>query len=493
MTLNDSDIAIIALYLFLVFIIAWSADTYVQKHRKRGLNAGLSPIESHYLAGRTITFPEALLSMIATEFSAIAFLAIPAYVYFGNLTAIAFLIGTCCSRFLIAQFLLPKLYGRGTTIFEILARGDNPASSPMSGTARQGQKIFSMLYIVTSSVGVGVRLLGGSVLISQFLGTPLFFTIFVIAMFTYVYVAIGGLKAVVRTDMVQAGIFIFGGIMAHVVIANVSDASWREMFHYGAIHGKLVILHHNEIWTFVLGIIAGIAHDAATHGLDQEFAQKLLGAKNLSTARSAVMWSALGTVAVYALFLSLGVILWSFYNMQGMPVPASDLLFSNVIINYFPSPLRGLMVASILAACMSTLDSAINALSSCWWNDFMPVKKTKSIRLYITLDNLIITLAIVLIAYMFSFSTSFANIGLFFGSLCLAPMLALFVHRMFLWSKDSSNYTPFTIVSIVALGACAMAICAYYFHLSPQHTTLTGLLTAFALVHLYPKFNTLDR
>ena len=123
MYLSALDVAVVLAYIFLIFGIALKANLDMRQHFVLHKNEGLRPIENHYLAGGSISFWEAVLSIIATEFSALAFLTIPTYAYFDNFNYIRFIVGACISRSLISRYFLQSIYGRGLTIFEILARG----------------------------------------------------------------------------------------------------------------------------------------------------------------------------------------------------------------------------------------------------------------------------------------------------------------------------------------------------------------------------------
>lgn len=487
MHLSPLDVAVIVGYIVLIFSIALKANVFMGKHFLAKRHEGVKAIENHYLAGRSITFPEAFLSIIATEFSAMAFLTIPTYVYFENMNYLRFIIGACISRALIAFYFLPKVYGKGLTIFEVLARGihNYPELRPDS---KKGKSTFAFFYIITKIIGVSVKLLGGALLLSEFLNMNLFLAIIMIALMTYLYIVLGGLKAVVRTDMIQAGIFILGGFTAHHVIGQISENSWGDLFSYGLAHGKFML------WTgkygflhFVYGILAGIAYDAATHGVDQDLTQKLFGAKDMQTAKKALAWSALGSLFVNMLFLSLGVILWAYYNKHGIEVPEPNKMFSTLIEEHFPSPLKGLMVASILAACMSTLDSSINALSTVFWNDLMSVKNSKMFRVYINLDNFIITIAIVVVSYLFSLIPGGMKFGMHFAYLTTAPLLAFFLCRMVLSKFVKINFTSLLIIMSIMFCFLGMGLNHFRFGFNPQLTILWGIITSIFSLWLYSK------
>jgi Na+/proline symporter len=489
MQLGFFDVAIVIGYILLIFGIAVKARRFMRKQAdSEGVNT--NPMENHYLAGKSITFWEALLSIIATEFSALAFLTIPTYVYFENMSYLRFVIGAFISRSLISIYFLPRIYGKGQTIFEALARGvhDYPR---LNKESILGRKTFAFIYIFGKLVGVSVKLLGGALLVSEFFGVSLLMSILVIASMTYFYIMLGGLKAVVRTDMLQATVFVFGGIMAHFVVGKMSSLTWGELLVFGFQNGKFSFFADSGILIFLYGIIAGIVYDATTHGVDQDVTQKLFGAKDIETARKALAWSGIGSLCVNILFLGLGVVLWAYYTKNGQSLPPPEKIFSNLIENYFPTPVKGLMVASILAACMSTLDSSINAMSSVFWNDLLSVKNSRVFKLFINLDNLIITLSIVIFTYMISFVPDGIKFAHHFSYLSTAPLLAYFLCRMILEKYIKIRFTTSLILLSFFTCFLGMALNHFSFGFNPQLTILWGVGTTILFMWVYSKVTVL--
>lgn len=459
----------------------------MKKHFLAKQKVGLRAIENHYLAGRSITFYEALLSIIATEFSAMAFLIIPTYVYFDNFSYLKFVIGAVISRSFISWYFIPKFYGRGLTIFEVLARGIH-GYSDIRKQGYSGKRVFALFYIFTKLVGVSVKLLGGSILIADFFGISVFMAMIIISLMTYLYIIIGGLKAVVRTDMIQAAVFIVGGITAHYVVGKMSTLTWGELVSYGFDHGKFSLWNGWEGFiSFAYGIVAGMAYDAATHGVDQDLTQKFLGAKDVKTAQQALAISSIGSFIVNLIFLSLGVVIWSYYTKHGQSVPQPEKIFSYLIENYFPTPLKGLMVASLLAASMSTLDSSINAMSAVFWNDLMSEKKSDLFRVYINLDNFIITVSIIIVAHLFSLIPGAMKFGIHFAYLSTAPLLAFFICRMIMGKWIRVTYaSPLILLSIFTC-FLGMGLNHFSFGFSPQLTILVGIVTTIFFMWIYSK------
>lgn len=487
MQLSSLDVAVVMAYIVLIFSIALKANVDMKRHFLANRKTGLKSIENHYLAGRSITFWEALLSIIATEFSAMAFLIIPTYVYFDNLSYLKFVIGAVLSRIFISYYFIPKIYGKGLTIFEALARGVF-GYSDIRPQGVKGKRVFAGFYIFSKLIGVSVKLLGGSILIAEFFGTSVFFAMCVICLLTYLYILLGGLKAVVRTDMLQASIFIIGGIMAHYVVGKMSDQTWGELVSYGFDHGKFTIWNSAKgFWSFLFGILAGAAYDAATHGVDQDLTQKFLGAKDTTTAQKALAWSSLGSLLVNLIFLTLGVLLWAYYTKHGQPIPHPEKIFSNLIENHFPTPIKGLMVASILAASMSSLDSAINAMSAVFWNDLMTSEKSKMFRVYISLDNFIITISIIVMAHLISLVPGAMQFGMNFAYLTTAPLLAFFICRMMLSKYIKMTFAPSLVVLSIFTCFLGMGLNHFRFGLNPHLTILVGIITTIAFMWIYSK------
>jgi Na+/proline symporter len=487
MELSSLDVAVVTAYIVLIFSIALSANVYMKRHFLLHRKDGLRPIENHYLAGRSISFWEAVLSIMATEFSAMGFLIIPTYVYLDNLSYIKFVIGAVLSRSFISWYFIPKIYGKGLTIFEVLARGIFRYEE-IRPIGHKGKRIFAFFYIFTKLVGVSAKLLGGSILIAEFFGISLFMAMVIISLLTYSYIILGGLKAVVRTDMLQAGVFIIGGLVAHYVVGKMSHLTWGELVTYGYEQGKFGLWNSTTGFvSFIYGILAGIAYDAATHGVDQDLTQKFLGAKNVKTAQRALAWSALGSFFVNLIFLSLGVVIWSYYTKHGQPIPQNEKIFSYLIENYFPSPLKGLMVASILAASMSTLDSSINAMSAVFWNDLMGGGKSKFFRIYINLDNFIITVSIVLCAHLFSLIPGATQSGLHFAYLSTVPLLSFFICRMLLHKWIKFTFSRSLIILTILTGFLGMALNQFTFGFNPHLTILFGIITTVTFMWIYSK------
>lgn len=404
------DYTVISVYLIGIFFLAYISS---KKYKTSNL------VEDQYLAGKSLTIPESLFSIIATEVSALTFLGIPAFAYGKDYSFVQIYFGAIVGRLIIAFIMLPKVYNQGTTIYSVMAKFGND----------KGQKVIAIFYSLNKFLAVGVRLFSGSILVAEFFQINIYFAVLIICILTFLYTLIGGLKAVVRTDMVQMFLFVIGGLIAHYMIPQIAQTSWNDLISTASAAGKTTFIDFNNLTPFLIGMAGGILFDMATHGVDQDFVQRLTANRSLKGAQFAIITSSFLSIAVGLLFLSIGALLWSYYQVTPLPDGLkNDQIFAYFITQHFPSGLKGLMVAGVLAATMSTLDSTINALSACLYNDIFNhrTKNHKKISMFYRRDTVIITFVLMLIAFIAAQSDGLLMLGLKITSWTAGSLLAVF-------------------------------------------------------------------
>ena len=415
--------AILCLYLILVYGIAFHARKKV---------AGTNPVEERYLAGRRLNFFECFGSIMATEVSALSFLGLPALSFGGDFSIFYFYLGTLVSRPLLSFTVIPLIYGKGLTLYGIMrARGGSTT----------GQKLMALIYAVTKLLGVGVRFYAGSILVAEFLHLPLALTLGLIVSVSLCYTIIGGLKAVVRTDLLQMTILVGGALTAHFVIPPMAEASWSALIGHRLSAGEMSLFTPSHLGLFLVGFTGGAFFDFCTHGFDQDYTQRVLGAKTVGTAQWAMGLSCFASVSMGLLFLPIGILLWALYESGSVPpLPTGlppDKVFAHFITTHFPLPLQGLMLAGVLAGTMSTLDSTINALSSVLWNDLWPGRAVSKIKSYFKVDSILISLTLFVVALAASYSDGLFVLGMTISSWSVAALGApLFCWIPFSFSQD---------------------------------------------------------
>lgn len=440
----------------------------------------------HYLSGRSLTKYEVLFSIVATEVSALTFLLVPGSVFSSDFSYIRYVIGACLGRLVASRYILPRIYDKGLTIFEILARGIY-SYKKLDKDGHNGKRMGAALYIFLKIFGVSARLAGGAIILSQLTGMGLLTTIFIISMITYIYLIMGGLKTVVRTDVIQGIVFIVGGGIALHVIGKESSLTTQGLLNLAFISGKFSVLSHFTIWEFFLGIAAGFIMDMSNHTIDQEMSQKLLGSESRENAKFSMKYSVILSIFVNLLFLVVGASLWAFY--QKVPLPEGTEMreiFPHFVINHFPSPFKGLMVAALLSATMSSLDSAINAMSTCLWNDVFPTSQPiKNQHLMIKSDNLIMTLATAVYASLIGQSESLFMMALNLNYWASAPILGIFLVRLFFYRAVRFTYTWHIVLFTYLFSLVCMGIAKGWFGAGDQLTLMLGVLTSMIFLSPY--------
>jgi SSS family solute:Na+ symporter len=437
----------IILYIVVVFGIAIKSREDMHEGEEKSPDA---VAQEKYMANRSLTFLESLCSIIATEVSALTFIGVPAFAYKNNFSFIQIYMGAIAARLVIALVFLPRVYGKGLTIYEVMAQDLGLTS---------GRRMVGTFYSLSKIVSVGVRLFSGSIMVATFMGVDIYTALAGVTVLTLIYIQIGGLKAVVRTDMLQMFLFIGGGLLAHYLIPQVAKQSWSEMMSIAGAAGKTSFFDFTNPWPFVFGIMGGFLFDMSTHGVDQDFAQRLTANRELKFGQRAIFFSSFLSISVGLLFLGVGALLWSFY--QSHPVPSSitsaDYLFPHFIVTYFPVGLKGVMVAGVLAATMSVLDSTINALCATAYNDIFIGRDKKRTEFWGFIDSIMFGLGILTVAILASKYDGLLLLGLKAQSWTGGSLLALFVSKVVL-----NKYFRFELNIPSVLGAYVFGMSGVY-------------------------------
>src|SRR5262249_55629474 len=194
---------------------------------------------------------------------------------------------------------------------------------------------------------------------------------------TLLYTYLGGMQAVIWTDLIQFVIYILGALLAGIYLLHMLPDGWQEFVTAGQQAHKFVLLDYSTDWTrpYTLwaGLIGGAFFTMASHGADQMMVQRYLCSRSLGQARTALMLSGVVVLLQFLLFLLLGVGLYVLREQGLLPLPETarnDEAFGFFIVNALPTGLVGLLVAAVLASAMSTLSSSQNSAANASLTDF---------------------------------------------------------------------------------------------------------------------------
>jgi SSS family solute:Na+ symporter len=191
---------------------------------------------------------------------------------------------------------------------------------------------------------------------------------------TLIYTFEGGLAAVIWTDVVQTVIYVGGTLIGLGTILHLVPGGWTAIHAAAADAGKLQIFDFRTSftipYTFWAGVIGGAFFTTASHGTDQLIVQRLLAARSQKQSMTALISSGVAILFQFALFLIVGVMLWAYYHLPSAAFGKPDRIYPTFIVSRMPHGISGLLIAAILAAAMSNLSAALNALSSSSIMDF---------------------------------------------------------------------------------------------------------------------------
>ena len=329
--------------------------------------------KDYFVADREIPWWAVMFSIVASETSALTFISIPGLAYIGNLGFLEIAAGYLVGRIALAYTLLPRYYeGNLVTAYALLEQRFGIAA----------RRFTSVVFMVTRGMADSVRVYATAVPIALIIGPMLPralvmpVAVLVLGTLTVIYTIRGGMRAVVWTEIVQASVYLLGGLSAIVLVGRIVPGGWAAIAAAAGPAGKFKIVSWTPILTqphtMLAGVIGGAFLSMASHGADQLIVQRLLSARSLKAAQAAVIGSGVAVIIQFALFLLLGVGLWGLYGGKVFPVP--DTIFPTFIVNQMPHGLVGLLLAAVLAATMSTHSGAINSLAAAATHDiYLPI------------------------------------------------------------------------------------------------------------------------
>ncbi|HYV99186.1 MAG TPA: sodium:solute symporter [Gemmatimonadaceae bacterium] len=328
--------------------------------------------KDYFVADRSIPWWAVLFSVVASETSALTFISIPGLAYAGNLGFLQVAAGYILGRIVVAYTLLPRYYeGQLVTAYALLERRFGLYT----------RRFTSIVFMATRAVADSVRVFATAIPVALIIGPSvprehvMPVAILILGLLTIVYTFKGGMRAVVWTELLQACVYLVGGISAVIVLGNVAGG-WHSILQQAAEANKLRVIDlytgFDRPHTLFAGLLGGAFLAMASHGADQLIVQRLLSSRSLKDAQRAIIGSGFVVFAQFALFLTVGIGLWAYYG--GKQFPATDVIFPTFIIERMPPGLTGLILAAVLAATMSTHSATINSLAAATTHDiYLPL------------------------------------------------------------------------------------------------------------------------
>jgi len=303
------------------------------------------------------------ISVLATSQSAATFLGVPEFAYAHDFTFIGFYLSALLAVIFVAYVLIPKFYAmKAVTVYELLELRYGESAKRQAG----------IMFLVGRVLASGARLYIGALAISMILFGDIVFShmalsIFVLILGALSYAYFGGVKSVIFSDIIQAVTYI-GAAIAVLVFLYYSLDNINILESLNA-HNKLKLFDTSLDGKFsVIGLLTGwLLLNIAAFGLDQDMTQRVLSCKNEKEAAKSLMFSIFMTIPVVLLFLTIGVLLFLFYQQVDVVQSFEGekiTIFMYFILNEMPEGLRGLVTVGAIAAALSSTNSVLGAMAS---------------------------------------------------------------------------------------------------------------------------------
>jgi SSS family transporter len=346
-----------------IILISFLLVTTWIGHLLKGDTKGM---RGFFLGDRKIPWWAVAGSLIATRTSALTFIAVPAAIFMagGNLTYLQMTLGFIAGDMLMA-FIFIKAYYK-EEIYSPYDYFEKQLNAKVSQLSR-------ILFIIGTIMSQGIRLLSTALILSVITGLSLVSCIFIIALFAVIWTWMGGITTVIWTDVIQFCIFLLGGIFSLLWVFKMVPGGLGEILSIADSKAKLVLidlsLDPTKTFTLWVGLIGCTVFELGQNAIDQVVAQRIMCCKNEKEAKKAVIFSAIGNVTTF-LMAAVGLGLVAFYHLNPLGANAADLIvkqpdriFPHFIVTNIPNGISGLIIAALFAAGISTLDSALSALS----------------------------------------------------------------------------------------------------------------------------------
>jgi SSS family solute:Na+ symporter len=375
------DTGVLLLYFFIIIFI--------------GLRMGRKEenLEDFALGGRCIPWWAVLASIIAAETSAGTFFGTPGEGFaLRNYTYLQLAIGTILARVLVSYIFIKPYYDyKVFSIYEYLTARFG------TGTKNAASAVFMItrllasgarLYVAAIALALAYEMISGArpnqkETLLIYIGATI-----AIVILTAIYTTLGGIKAVIWTDFIQASIMIGSALIALGLLYSAIPGGWHEIVErHGGFHlsdfittgldpaksgwDKIKNMFAIE-YTIFAGLIGSTFITMSTHGTDQDMVQRMLTAVDVRRSRRSLILSGLADIPIAFTFLSIGLLLWVYYQAHPDPTLSKtpNEAFCHFILYQMPVGLRGLLIAGIFATAMGSLSTALNALATSFTRDW---------------------------------------------------------------------------------------------------------------------------
>lgn len=321
------------------------------------LSKNVKTAEDFYIGQKTTPWWAIGISVLATYVSAMTFLGAPAWSYKEGLSVIAIHLNYPLVIILVMALFLPFFMQSGVvSIYEYQEKRFGTAS----------RTVISLIFLMTQLLSSAAVLYGSSLVISYITGFSVVQSIVIVSIVTLIYTSLGGITAVIWTDVLQSGIFLVGGFIVLYVLLSQMPETFGDTMSTLKSQGKINPIDwsgdFSKTTTVWAGVIAMTIYHVTVYGANQMMMQRTLGAKNMGDAKKSLALMGFAAFFIYFMFIFIGVLFYQYYEGRVFDND-NTIMLEFAEKEGFPGFI-GIIAAAVLAASMSSLSSALNSFST---------------------------------------------------------------------------------------------------------------------------------
>ncbi len=394
----------------------------------------------YYIASKKASAWLTGASLAANQVSAISLIGVPAFIaakHNGGLTWLQYELALPLSMIVLILIVIPAFTTyQGFSIFEWLDERFGVHT----------RVVLAIAFLLSRSLATGVAIVATSYVVSVLIGLDIYVSIISISFVSLIYTTIGGILADIYTDVMQLFVLLFSTILFCAVIIYVINGHTTFVIDYQRLKIFNVTsfgIMDGNTFTLAPMLCGGLFLYISYYGFDQSQAQRFLSCESINAAQNAAIINTVLRFIVVSIYSFLGVLLLLLLSFDSMlqrivSNQPPDMLVPAFIKYYIPAGLKGVVVSGILAASMSSMDSAINSLSAITYSDAIkmvfPKVEYKSDKMKLLLSRLLtifwgVITTICAIIFAGSSETVVELVNKI-GSLLYGPICAVFIIGM---------------------------------------------------------------
>lgn len=323
--------------------------------------------DEFFLGGRRFGAFAVSLSVLGSGLSAITFLGVPGFVFGMNWSLFISGASAILALIIVARVFVPYfLASPHASAYELL-------NARFSGKVAT---LAALLFLLMRGLLAGIAIYAPSLALCMVTGWSLTACILISGVATVTYTTLGGMSAVIWTDIMQVVVLFGGAIFALYQLCTSVPGTPVEWFTALSANHKFEIFNFDWSWTeltFWGSLIGGLIFNIASYGSDQVMVQRYMSSRSVKDARHSLYLNAWYTLPTLLMFFAIGSMLYLFAQSSPAAFPQglkSDQVFAYYIVHYMPMGVAGLVIAAVFAAAMSTLSAVLNSLATVSVNDF---------------------------------------------------------------------------------------------------------------------------